>query len=207
MPLAVGGYYRNPPRIDMPRADFSPSQWISYFQSASFDFVAVPVIYAVTAVFLLISAIMRRRDRNRVDDLILLLVLFYGVFVFVIGIRGFTGPVMAGPQFTFSLAASAVVGLALLDRFLIWLESKGRQGGKSLPWVKWISLLLVLSFLLATKITPGYRQWLQLKMDKTFAYRPRMDTSPKIGNCILPEQQVALITQVSDYIASRTAAG
>lgn len=201
IPLEFTNYYRNPPVIELPSLRFSFREWVIFLCSPSFDIFFAPILYIISFTYLINSLKRKHRDLYS-ENLVLMLVTVYGLFMYIIGIRGFSGPKLVGPQFRFSLLATGIIGIFFMQRISLSCKDISYRQHKFSIFIKSISLFLLFISIFYLKL-PLYSSILKQQQNKIIEDKSPVPAT-KLGDSILPFQQYDTFYRVSDFIIKHT---
>lgn len=202
-PLAFLGYYNNPPRVALFSflTPFSVSidAWLACFQSASFDFIFAVVLFLAGIIYFL--------KKGGETDKFFLPVFAFGTALFLLGIRGYTGPVISGPQFRWGLAGAGMIGVFFLEKLIFPLEK--RPSGLRMPVLlaKAGCILFLFMGLVFSKATPEYLVFLHERFVSIELPKPPKVRIERIGGSLLTTAQAEIFADVTRWIQEHTKDG
>jgi hypothetical protein len=197
-PLAFFNYYNNPPRIALlpflRPFHVSVDAWLACLQSASFDFVFSALLYAVSVVYLFIN--------RKKQEAGFLLMMVFGIAMFMIGMRGFTGPVVSGPQFRWALLGTGLTGFYFIQKLIFPVKKKG-EGARALA-LKSFCLLLLFLGLIFSKLTPDYMFYMSERYKDIGLPAVLGPGLERLGDARLPQEQAEIISKATQWIQANT---
>ncbi|MEI8176361.1 MAG: hypothetical protein WCG78_05795, partial [Candidatus Omnitrophota bacterium] len=205
MPREFLRYYKNPPRFAFPGAEASLLDIVNFIKAPTFDFFFTPVIYALGSLYLF-----RKRKAFDRSDFTLMLFTVYGWCMFIIGIRGFSGPQITGPQFNFALVTVIVMELFLIQKLIdraravSVIPAKKNDASSRISRTRALALaVLVALFAVYTRTPSAYSGYLTKNL--TFpGVEARVSSLPGLGGAIVPPAQESTMSRVCDFIMKHT---
>jgi hypothetical protein len=195
IPLAFLSYYSNPPNIALRPLSVSIDSWLAYLQSGSFDLVFSVLIYVLSLIYIFIN--------RRKHDARFILMAVCGIVMFIMGLRGFTGPVVSGPQFRWGMLGTGVIGIFFLQQAIFPLEKKA-AGKKTILMLKTIFVLVLFIGLILSKVTPDYIAYMRVRYIDIELPALSDFKLERLGDARLPEAQARTFSEVTRLILANT---
>jgi len=199
-PFAFFDYYKNPPRVALipflTPFGVSLDAWMVCLQSGSFGFIFAVLLFVSGMVYMFI----KRRDSDKRFQMLFV----FALMMFILGVRGFTGPEISGPQFRWGLVGVGIIAVFFLDK-LIFPIRKGISGEKiRVLVVKAICIFVLFLGLVFSKITPEYLIYLRERFVDIELPKPIEQNICRIGDSLLVTRQAEIFADVTKWIQSHT---